>query len=101
MLTQGFNTMVERLRTLGEAVRLEEEKAEQAIGQAEQAAQTVQIQGQRLNRNIGHMLAEMERFASGDLTVHLNTANTEGEIATLYEGFNQAVGTIDAMLHPS
>ena len=58
----------------------------------------VNFQGNDLARDIGHMLAEMKKFASGDLTVHLVAGQAKGEVAALYNGFNQAVNTIDAML---
>ena len=98
-LAQGFTAMAERIRAMTEAMRLEQEKAEAATQQAEEAAQAARIQGEGLNRSIGHMLSEMECFASGDLTIHLDAGAAHGEIAALFEGFNQAVGTIDTMLH--
>ena len=97
-LAERFNSMVGSIRDATEAMHAEKEKADAATRQAEEAAQAALAQEQSLARSVGHMLSEMERFASGDLTVHLDDDHAEGDIATLYDGFNQAVQTIDAML---
>ncbi len=96
VLAEGFNAMVDNIRQSAKQVQAEKVSVEQKI---ESAVRDSEAQKLYLAQSADRMLAEMEKFAGGDLTVHLDTANTEGEIAALYEGFNQAVATIDAMLH--
>lgn len=75
-LAQSFNTMTAQLRI--------------SIGQLEK-------QKNYLAGSITTMLAEMEQFANGDLTVRLNVQQDD-DIGRLYEGFNIAVDTMHTML---
>lgn len=47
----------------------------------------------RLSEKIDALLAAMERFAEGDLTVHVDP-NEGGDIGRLFRGFNDAVSTM-------
>jgi methyl-accepting chemotaxis protein/ligand-binding sensor domain-containing protein len=54
-----------------------------------------------LQESVEVMLEEMNKFASGDLTVHLHMPNTsEGidDIKRLFQGFNDAVATIHGLV---
>jgi len=50
-----------------------------------------------LSRATSNLLIELERFASGDLTVHVVPENEEDDIGKLYNGFNKAVENIRDM----
>ena len=75
-LADSFNTMAERIRDQMEAT---------------------QAQRAELEDEVELMLAEIKRFADGDLTVSLPT-NREGAIGRLFEGFNASVRTMRGMI---
>jgi methyl-accepting chemotaxis protein len=75
-LGTAFNAMVERIRAFRADLRQKEE--------------AVTAQKEYLSRKVREMLDAMERFAEGDLTVEVH-AERGGEIAELFDGFNEAV----------
>ncbi|GAB5518980.1 MAG: methyl-accepting chemotaxis protein [Rhodothermales bacterium] len=70
-----------------------EAKVERAT--AESAAAQVYLE-----ERVDELLAGMERFASGDLTVRLSTANCtcDGDISRLFEGFNGVAEQLQGMM---
>ncbi|WP_245772021.1 HAMP domain-containing methyl-accepting chemotaxis protein [Rhodothermus profundi] len=93
-LAQAFNQMVMSLRRSLEALREEKVRVEQKV---REAVAEIEAQQHDLAESVERMLAQMERFAAGDLTVQLN-AERDDEIGRLYEGFNRAVANIRQML---
>jgi methyl-accepting chemotaxis protein len=82
-LADSFNQMVEKIRAL--------------IEESEQSAERAEQQQAYLDRKVERMLAAMDRFAAGDLTVELKIERDD-EIGRLYQGFNQAVGGLNALM---
>ena len=93
-LAQAFNQMVSSVRQALDALQEEKASVEQKVREAVAASEAQQ---QYLARSVERMLAQMERFAAGDLTVHLE-AEGDDEIRRLYEGFNRAVANIRQMI---
>jgi methyl-accepting chemotaxis protein len=93
-LAQAFNQMVSSVRQALDALQEEKASVEQKVREAVAASEAQQ---QYLARSVERMLAQMERFAAGDLTVHLE-AERDDEIRRLYEGFNRAVANIRQMI---
>jgi methyl-accepting chemotaxis protein len=97
-LGKRFNRMVEAMR---EALGQAEERghaAEAATAEARDAQAEAQEQQAYLARSVDALLAEVGRFADGDLTVHAEAERADDEIAQLYEGFNRAVANLRAMI---
>jgi methyl-accepting chemotaxis protein len=92
-LAMSFNAMVESLQTYFEEVTKEQEESARLAREAEQTAQRITSEQQYLEDSVQRMLVEMERFAEGNLTVHLD-ANRDDVIATLFHNFNQAIASI-------
>ena len=90
-LGQAFNAMVANIRAGNEAVQAEKAGVEAKI---EDAVREAEAQQHYLSRSVNAILAEMEKFAEGDLTVHLEAERTDDEISQLYDGFNRAVKNI-------
>ncbi len=63
----------------------------------QQALDTMELQRMALAENVEQVLAHMEKFASGDLTVRL-ASGEEGDIARLADGFNKTIDNMDGML---
>ena len=93
-LARAFAVMVQDVRTA--RVELEAEKAavEQRVEEAVAASEAEQAY---LRERVDEMLAQMERFASGHLSVELY-AEREDAIALLYRGFEEAVANIRTMV---
>ena len=93
-LADSFNQMVINIRAGLEAVEAEKTGVELKV---EEAVCESEAQKAYLDHSVETMLAEMNRFADGDLTVHLQ-AEGDDEIARLYAGFNRAVENMRQML---
>jgi methyl-accepting chemotaxis protein len=63
----------------------------------EKTTRDIEDQQTYLSASVNTMLGEMDKFADGDLTVHLE-AGREDEIGTLYQGFNRSVEKIRSMI---
>ncbi|QXD16953.1 methyl-accepting chemotaxis protein [Rhodocaloribacter litoris] len=92
-LAQAFNQMVRQLRALLEEAKEKERAATEAAEAANQARQNIEAQQAYLARSVEQMLAEIDHFAEGDLTVQLH-AEHDDEIGRLFGGFNQAVANV-------
>ncbi len=64
-----------------------------------QESTTKEIEEQQayLSTSVNTMLSEMDKFADGDLTVHMQQQRDD-EIGTLYNGFNRSVEKIRSMI---
>lgn len=90
-LSQSFNAMLKDIRASNEAVAAEKASVEQKVKRAVAAAEE---RRHYLSRHVNRMLACMELFAQGDLTVELESERNDDEMAKLFTGFNRAVGNI-------
>ncbi len=94
-LSRSFNEMVNNIARSAAELQVEKKSVEYKV---EQAVRRSQEQQHYLQRSVALMLSEMEKFADGNLMVHLEAERPDDEIGRLYQGFNRAVGTIRAML---
>ena len=93
-LAAAFHKM---LCTIREATAELEAEKRQSEHKVEQATRSSEAQRKYLSESIDKMLVEMEKFARGDLTVHLGV-EVNDNIGQLYAGFNRAVVHIHDML---
>jgi len=93
-LARAFNQMVASMREALDVLQEEKASVEQKV---REAVAEIEAQQRYLAESVEHMLTHMERFAEGDLTVHLEVRKHD-EIGRLYEGFNRAVANIRQML---
>ncbi len=96
-LSRSFNRMVSNIRTAMDEVREKGEAAAASAREAEEAKLTSEKQSQYLSTSVESILAEMNKFADGDLTVELD-ATGDDDIAKLFAGFNKSVANIHAMI---
>ena len=89
-LTQSFHWMMNQIRKSIKDAHQKGIAAENAVLEANAEHAQSEEQKLYLAEKVDRMLVEMNRFAEGDLTVHLTT-DREDEIAKLYAGFNRAV----------
>jgi len=94
VLARNFNMMVASINTGLEALQQEKASVEQKVRDAVRDAEE---QREYLSNSVDTMLAVMQEFAAGDLTVHL-VPERKDAIGELYEGFNQAVDNIRQMM---
>jgi methyl-accepting chemotaxis protein len=92
-LSESFNTMAVKLQRLLHEVREQSLRAEESARQANTARQEAVRQQEYLSAKVDEMLAQMERFAGGDLTVGLQVEQHDS-IGKLYTGFNQTAETM-------
>ena len=96
-LATAFNEMTAAAKqALGQA-EAAQSKAEMASREADTAKREAEAQREELATGVEHMLAEMNHFADGDLTVTLPEGRTDA-LGKLYAGFNRAVGNVNAMM---
>ncbi len=93
----SFNTMVANIKTAMHEVREKGEVAEAAAREAEEAKAKSEEQSEYLSRSVETILAEMNEFADGDLTVRLDIEK-EDDIGKLFGGFNRSVANIHQMI---
>ncbi len=93
-LARAFNQMVVAMREALDVLQEEKASVEQKV---REAVAEIEARQRYLAESVEHMLTQMERFAEGDLTVHLEVRQRD-EIGRLYEGFNRAVVNIRRML---
>ena len=97
-LTAAFNEMVDQNREALNDAAAKEEEARRATQEAEQARDRVEQQRADLEESIDTMMAAMDRFANGDLTVQLDIDRTDNKMERLFEGFNRAVNNLRRMV---
>ncbi len=93
VLTDVFSTMVGNIRQSMQDVQTQSEAAAKAAAEAEEARGVAQAQQQYLSASVQTMLAVIQDFAKGDLTVHL-PVKSKDDIGQLALGFNDAVENI-------
>lgn len=96
-LATAFGVMVEQIDESMEEVREKGEEAAAAATAAEEAQRKAEAQEEYLSRKVQDMLAAMDRFAEGDLTVRLE-AERDDDIARLFDGFNRATENLRQMV---
>ncbi len=94
LLGSSFNNMADNLNKLMSDLKAEKSGVEQKVQQAVSEAES---QREYLSHSVNTLLAGMERFANGDLSVQLNT-DDQNEIGRLFDGFNRAVEKIEEMM---
>ena len=79
---------------------LEKEKkiAQRKAQEAQELSDTVEQHNNELQQRVDSILQGMKRFADGDLTVHLDE-NASGAMGQLFNGFNESVANVRAMLN--
>ena len=96
-LAKSFNIMVESIDNSMKEVKQKSEIAEAAAREAEAAKTLAYDQKAYLDISIKAILAEMEKFANGDLNIQL-MVEKDDEIGQLFNGFNKSVGNIKNMI---
>jgi methyl-accepting chemotaxis protein len=93
-LGQAFNEMAQNVENA--FINLNAEKAS-VENRVEEAVAQIRDQQAYLQEKVETMLAAMNRFADGDLTVQLEVTNDD-EIGKLYQGFNRASSNLRTMM---
>jgi methyl-accepting chemotaxis protein len=96
-LSTSFNTMAANIRTLLSEVRTQSQSAEEAARQADTARQAAVEQQEYLSAKVEEILADMQLLAKGDLTRQLSVEQRDA-IGRLFEGFNETVQTMEALV---
>ena len=97
-LGDDFNVMIENIKKSMQEIEIKNKEAEQAAVEAQRAKSEIEKRQEYLARNTKVLLVNMERFASGDLTINLIPENENDEIGRLFLGFKSAVAKIKNML---
>ena len=98
LLADSFNGMVENIRLASGNLQEEKIRAEESMRQAEEVAQKAHVKQHDLAQSVDQMLAQMNRFAHGDLTAHLVPEGQDDEMGKLFLGFNNSVSNIRSLL---
>ncbi len=93
-LARSFNLLVDHIRISELHLKQEKESVERKVEEAVAAAEE---ETTYLHDSVAELLAEMDRFADGDLTVTV-TARKNDTIGTLFVGFNRAVTNIRSII---
>ena len=96
-LAAGFNAMVESIGHALAQAEASRQAASDALGEADAARSAAEAQRACLSAHVDEMLAQMQRFASGDLTASLPVEDDD-EIGRLFGGFNSALANVRATL---
>lgn len=96
-LFEAFDDMVEQIDASQATIAAEKAAAQAHAEQTESMAAEARAQEAYLTQQVEHMLATMNRFADGDLTVRLTTSKHVA-LARLFTGFNQAVEKIHRVI---
>ena len=94
-MSDAFNNMIGQIKDALDRAELERCEAEAQKATAEEQRklrQEVDEQRIYLKASVDDMLREMDKFASGDLSVSL-TKKKDDEIGRLFDGFNRIVST--------
>jgi methyl-accepting chemotaxis protein len=93
----SFNEMVRRVKQKEQELRQETVAVEQSSRMVEGYMKKTERQSEYLTKNVQTMLAAMERFKDGDMTVRLH-AEKNDEIGKLFSGFNEALEGLDKLV---
>lgn len=94
ILARNFNLMVAKISQAVMDLQQEKESVERKVQEAVMEAETQRFY---LAQSVDAMLAAMDRFAAGDLTVTLK-ARDEDSISRLFAGFNKAVENMNQLM---
>lgn len=95
-LGTAFNEMGEKILVAMQDAQTQQSHAEKAQEKAESAMAEAQSKQAYLADSVDQMLATMDQFAEGNLTVSLEPKHDD-EIGKLFAGFNRAVANLKAM----
>jgi methyl-accepting chemotaxis protein len=93
-LADSFNVMVESIRKGMSDLQSEKASVEQKV---HEAVTTIEHEKEYLTHSVNSMLAGMDKFIEGDLTVNMTVGKMDA-IAGLYMGFNHVVETMNALV---
>jgi len=96
-LANSFNIMIQNIKESILSIKEKEHKAEQAAQKAMEAEHQANEQKEYLAKKTRILLAAMNKFAQGDLTVNVEVEKHD-EIGELYKGFNKSVQNIKEMI---
>jgi methyl-accepting chemotaxis protein len=97
-LAHSIKIMVDKIKQSLKEAEDKGEAAEKAAQEAKTAQERAQQQEEYLSVNTKKILTEMEKFAQGDLTVHVEPEKDDDDIGRLFRGFNKAVANIKEMI---
>jgi methyl-accepting chemotaxis protein len=97
-LTLSVSKMLQKIKSTLNDVEIKGEEAKHAAEEAERAKVVMENQQQYLTRATNKMLAEMTKFAQGDLTVRLEKEKDD-EMGKLFDGFNKSVENVGNLLN--
>jgi methyl-accepting chemotaxis protein len=96
-LSDTFNMMVANIRDAIETTKQKENEAQEALKHSEKLNKEILAQQEYVARNTKKVLEEMDKFANGDLTVHLE-AEKDDDIGRLINGLNTSVDNVKQMI---
>ena len=96
-LGSSFSNMVSQVKNLIAEAEQKSNAAELAAQEAEQAKIAAMEQEKYLAESVENLLEKMNGFASGDLTVKINSENNDS-VGKLFNGFNSTVSTINNVI---
>lgn len=93
-LADSFNVMVESIRKGMNDLQQEKAGVEQKV---HEAVTTIEHEKEYLTKSVNSMLAGMDKFIEGNLTVSMTVGKMDA-IAGLYMGFNHVVETMNTLV---
>ena len=96
-LSAAFNSMASGMQESNKKITSQQQNLLQQQSELNSTLQTLETQSNYLHSSVSEILQQMEALAKGDLTVRLNTSNTD-EIGRLFGGFNDVVTNIRGMM---
>ncbi|HEX2964107.1 MAG TPA: methyl-accepting chemotaxis protein [Ignavibacteriales bacterium] len=96
-LAGAFNSMVDSIAGLLKEAGEKTSAAEEAARKAASAEKLAKDQEAYLNQSVNILLADMQKFSEGDLTVKL-AVEKEDSIGKLFDGFNRTVENFQGLV---
>ena len=96
-LTVAVSKMLETIRAALSKANLKEIETKKASELIKYEHELAEKQHQYLAKSVDHLLQEMKKFSTGDLTVFINNENSD-ELGKLFSGFNNAVLKINQLV---
>jgi len=97
-LSSAFNNMLFNIKNAIEESNRQKEIAEKSANEANNLSIISKEQKEYLQTNVDNLLIELEKFASGDLTVKIKFSDKNDEISKLLSAFNYVVNNFREML---
>lgn len=98
-LSTTFNKMAENIKHAFTEVEEKTIVAQKASDEAREAKLLAENQSEYLARHTKVILAEMDKFSKGDLTIHVKADKEGDDVAHLFNGFNNSVENINSLMH--